>query len=62
MVSWEDDFMPGMAAKIRVSEKQLAVIEELSRSRTESAGVVQRATIVLLGYRGLLNEQIAGEV
>lgn len=54
--------MPGMAAKIRVSEKQLAVIEELSRSRTESAGVVQRATIVLLGYRGLLNEQIAGEV
>lgn len=54
--------MPGMAAKIRMSEKQLAVLEELSRSRTESVAVVQRATIIVLGYRRLLNEEIAVEV
>lgn len=54
--------MPGTAAKIRVSEKQLAVLQELSRSRTKSKGIVQRATIVLLGFQGLLNEQIESHV
>lgn len=54
--------MPGTAAKIRMSEKQLVVLEELSRSRTDSVAVVQRATIILLGYQGQSNEQIAGEV
>jgi len=51
--------MPGTAAKIRMSEKQLAVIEELSRSVTVSAAVKTRATILLLGFRGLRNEHIS---
>ena len=39
--------MPGTAAKVKLSEKQLAVLEELSRSRTVARGIVQRASIVL---------------
>jgi hypothetical protein len=54
--------MPGTAAKVRVSEKQLAVLEGLSRSRTAAKGIVQRALILVLGFQGLLNEQIAAEV
>src|SRR3954464_2537317 len=53
--------MPGTAARIRVTEKQLAILEELSRSRTEAKGIVRRASIVVLGFQGLLNEQIAAE-
>jgi transposase len=51
--------MPGTAAKVRVSEKQLVVLQELRRSRTVAKGIVQRALIIVLGFRGLLNEQIA---
>jgi len=54
--------MPGTAAKVRVSEKQLAVLQELSRSRTAAKGIVQRALILVRGFQGLLNEQIAEEV
>ena len=54
--------MPGTAAKVRVSERQWSVLQELSRSRTEAKGVVQRALILVLGVQGLLNEQIALEV
>src|SRR3954470_9772671 len=51
--------MPGIAARVRVSEKQWAILQELSRSRTEAKGIVQRALILVLGLQGLLNEQIA---
>ena len=51
--------MPGTAAKVRVSEKQLVILEELRRSRTAARGVVQRALIMVLGFQGLFNEQIA---
>ncbi len=54
--------MPGKAAKIRVSEKQRVLLDEFSRSRTHSKSVVQRATIVLLGLQGRLNEEIALQV
>jgi transposase len=54
--------MPGKAAKIRVSEKQQSLLQEFSRSRTHSKSVVQRATIILLGLQGLLNEDIALQV
>src|SRR3954471_10874528 len=54
--------MPGTAARVRVSEKQLAILQELSRSRTEARGIVQRASILVLGFRGTFNEQIAVEV
>ena len=51
--------MPGTAAKVRVSERQWAVLQELSRSRTVAKGIVQRALILVRGVQGLLNEQIA---
>ena len=54
--------MPGTAAKIQLSEKQQIVLQELSRSRTFAQCVVQRSTIILRGFQGLLNEEIAVEV
>ena len=54
--------MPGRAAKVQVSEKQLAVLQELSRSRTAAKGTVQRASIIVRGFQGMLNQQIGAEV
>ena len=54
--------MPGKAAKIQISERQQGVLQELSRSRTVAKGVVQRATIILLGFQGHWNEEIAPRV
>ncbi len=54
--------MPGKAAAIKVTEKQLVLLQELSRSRTVAKGLVQRALIIVLGFQGLLNEQIAPQV
>jgi hypothetical protein len=44
--------MPGTAAKVRVSEKQWAVLQEFSRSRTVAKGIVQRALILVRGGSG----------
>ena len=54
--------MAGKAAKIIVSERQQVLLHEFSKSRTVAKGVVQRATIILLGFAGLLNEEIALQV
>jgi transposase len=54
--------MPGKAAKIHVSEKQLVVLEELRRSRTAAKGTAQRALSIVRGFQGLSNQQIALEV
>jgi transposase len=54
--------MPGTAAKVRVSERQWAILQELSRSRTVAKGIVQRALILVRSVQGLLNDQIALEV
>jgi hypothetical protein len=54
--------MSGTAAKNRVGEKQLAVVERFRRSRTQSRAVVQRASIIVLGFQGLFNEWIAENV
>lgn len=54
--------MPGTAAKVTVSEKQWAILDELSRSRSFPEGVKRRATIIVLAFQGLLNEEIAPQV
>jgi transposase len=54
--------MPGKAAKVTISERQQEILNEFSRSRTEPYFLRQRATIILLAFSGLLNEQIAAEV
>ncbi len=54
--------MPAKAAKVKLSEKQLSALQELSRSRTESKSVVQRAAIMVLAFEGRWNQEIATEV
>ena len=53
--------MPGKAAKVRITECQQVVLDELSRSRSESRMISQRAQIILLAFQGRLNEEIASE-
>src|SRR3954452_7777797 len=54
--------MPGTAAKVLISERQQKLLEEFSKSRTIGACIAQRATIILLGFAGMLNEAIAPRV
>jgi len=54
--------MPGKAAKVTITEKQQAILDEFSRSRTEPLFLSQRSTIILLAFTGLLNEEIAQKV
>jgi transposase len=54
--------MAGTAAKIIISERQQVLLKEFSKSRTVAKSVSQRAMIVLLGFAGLLNEEIALQV
>jgi transposase len=54
--------MAGTAAKIIISERQQKLLEEFSKSRTIGKCIAQRATIILLGFAGMLNEAIALQV
>ncbi len=54
--------MAGTAAKILISERQQTLLEEFSKSRTIGKCIVQRATIILLGFAGMFNEDIALQV
>jgi len=51
--------MPGKAAKVKITERQQEILRELSRSRSESQMISQRATIILLAFEGERNEDIA---
>lgn len=54
--------MPGNAAKITITERQQAILEQLARSHTVAAGVQRRAPIILLAFAGLTNEQIGAQL
>jgi transposase len=54
--------MAGTAAKVIISERQQKLLEEFSRSRTIGWCFAQRAMIILLGFSGMLNEEIALQV
>jgi transposase len=54
--------MAGTAAKIVISERQQKLLEEFSKSRTLGKCIAQRATIILLGFAGMWNEDIALQV
>ena len=54
--------MPGKAAKVLITERQQQILDEFSRSRSEPSFLRQRATLILLAFTGLLNEQIAPSV
>lgn len=51
--------MPGQAAKIQISERQLVILTEFSKSRAISQQCCQRAMIIVLGFQGLTNEEIS---
>lgn len=54
--------MPGSAAKVVITERQQEVLRKLSTATTVAQRLVQRATIILLAFAGLANEDIAGRV
>jgi putative transposase len=54
--------MPGKAAKVVITEEQQRSLEQFQRSRTEPSCLRQRATIILLAFAGLRNEQIAAKI
>jgi len=54
--------MAGTAAKIVISERQQKLLEEFRKSRTLGKCIAQRATIILLGFAGMWNEDIALQV
>jgi putative transposase len=53
--------MPGKAAKVVVTERQLPVLLEFSKSRSVSFQLAQRAMVIVLAFEGHSNEQISEE-
>src|SRR3954463_9914973 len=54
--------MPGKAAKITIPERQQDILQTFSRSVTAVSRLRQRASIIVLAFDGLLNEDIAPRV
>src|SRR5262245_256995 len=54
--------MAGSAAKVVISERQQTVLRKLSTATTKAKRLVQRATIILLAFAGVANQDIAKEV
>jgi hypothetical protein len=51
--------MPGTAAKVIISERQMEILEGFVRSRTAPVRLVQRARIILLAFAKRNNEEIS---
>ncbi len=54
--------MPGKAAKTIITERQQEILRTFSRSVTVPSRLRQRASIIILAFDGLLNEDIAQRV
>ena len=54
--------MSGKAAKVIVTEKQFAILEQIANARTAPQQLIQRAKIILLAFGGMLNMQIPEQV
>src|SRR3954468_3152094 len=54
--------MPGQAAKILITERQQDILRTFSRSVTAPSRLRQRASIIILAFDGLLNQDIADRV
>src|SRR5947209_1269288 len=54
--------MPGKAAKVTLTERQQDILRSFSRSSTAPLRLRQRASIIVLAFHGLLNEEIAKQV
>ena len=51
--------MPGSAAKVLITERQQAILQDLVNSRTTPLHLLQRATIVMQAFAGVNNGDIA---
>jgi len=51
--------MPGMAAKVVITERQQQTLQAMAFSRGCPQGLAHRAEIILLAFDGLKNEEIA---
>ena len=51
--------MPGSAARIRVTERQLKILQDIAHSRTAAVALVQRATLILRAFDKIDNQDIA---
>lgn len=51
--------MPGKAAKIMLTEKMLHVLQDITASRTIASPIIQRARVLLLGFKNYRNQGIA---
>ncbi|WP_193619386.1 helix-turn-helix domain-containing protein [Fimbriiglobus ruber] len=51
--------MPGMAAKVVITERQQQVLQTMAFSRNCPQGLAHRAEIILLAFEGLTNEESA---
>jgi putative transposase len=54
--------MPGRARKLIITERQQAILQLMTRSGTCPQAVAQRASMILLAFDGLANEDIAEQV
>ena len=54
--------MSGKAAKVIITEKQHAILEQITNARTAPQQLIQRAKIILLAFGGMLNMQIPDQV
>ena len=54
--------MPGSAAKVRITERQQDVLEQVAAARTSPVRLAQRAKIVLRAFAGAENGDIAQEI
>jgi len=54
--------MSGSAAKVVITERQQAVLRKMSTATTLAKRLVQRASILLLAFAGLANQDIARQV
>jgi putative transposase len=54
--------MPGKAAKVIVTERQLSTLKTMIGSSTCPQGVAQRARMIFLAFQGETNESIAEQI
>ncbi len=54
--------MPGSAARIRVTERHLKILQDIAPSRTATVALVQRATLILRAFDKIDNQDIADEI
>jgi len=54
--------MPGKAAQVRCTEKQLEILAKLARATTISRRIAQRSRIILMAFNKKLNQEIAAEI